>query len=61
MSTVKKPPVKWLPLIIIAGISAILWLFISPPEGISVEGWRTSIIFVATIACIVAEIGRAHV
>ncbi|MFQ1041813.1 DASS family sodium-coupled anion symporter [Gilliamella sp. CG16] len=56
MNAVKKPPVKWLPLIIIAAISAILWLFVSPPQGISTEGWRTSIIFVATIACIVAEI-----
>lgn len=56
MNTVKKPPVKWLPLIIIAVISAILWQFVSPPEGISIEGWHTSIIFVATIACIVAEI-----
>ncbi|MCX8587199.1 MULTISPECIES: DASS family sodium-coupled anion symporter [unclassified Gilliamella] len=56
MNAVKKTPVKWLPLIIIAAISAILWLFVSPPQGISTEGWRTSIIFVATIACIVAEI-----
>jgi divalent anion:Na+ symporter, DASS family len=71
MNIAKKPPVKWLPLIIIASISAILWSFdTSPniigigswtwsfkiPEGISVEGWRTSIIFVATIACIVAEV-----
>lgn len=56
MDTIKKPPVKWLPFIIIAAISAILWLFVLPPNGISIEGWRTSIIFVATIACIVAEI-----
>lgn len=56
MNVVKKPPVKWLPLIIIAVISAILWLFVSPPEGITNQGWHTSIIFVATIACIVAEI-----
>jgi divalent anion:Na+ symporter, DASS family len=56
MSIVKKPPVKWLPLIIIVVISAIFWLFVSPPEGISQEGWQTSIIFVATIASIVAEI-----
>ena len=56
MDTIKKPPVKWLPFIIIAAISAILWLFVLPPDGISIEGWRTSIIFVATIACIVAEI-----
>ncbi|OCG19713.1 MULTISPECIES: DASS family sodium-coupled anion symporter [unclassified Gilliamella] len=56
MNVVKKPPVKWLPFIIIAAISAILWLFISPPQGISQEGWQTSIIFIATIACIVAEI-----
>ena len=56
MSVVKKPPVKWLPLIIIVVISAIFWLFVSPPEGISQEGWQTSIIFVATIASIVAEI-----
>lgn len=56
MDTIKKPLVKWLPFIIIAAISAILWLFVLPPNGISIEGWRTSIIFVATIACIVAEI-----
>lgn len=56
MDTIKKPPVKWLPFIIIAALSAILWLFVLPPDGISIEGWRTSIIFVATIACIVAEI-----
>ena len=56
MDTIKKPPVKWLPFIIIAVISAFLWLFVLPPDGISLEGWRTSIIFVATIACIVAEI-----
>ncbi|OCG21286.1 anion permease [Gilliamella sp. App2-1] len=56
MNVVKKPPVKWLPLIIIVAFSAILWLFVSPPEGISQEGWQTSIIFVATIASIVAEI-----
>lgn len=56
MDTIKKPSVKWLPFIIIAAISAILWLFVLPPDGISIEGWRTSIIFVATIACIVAEI-----
>ena len=56
MDTIKKPSIKWLPFIIIAAISAILWLFVLPPDGISIEGWRTSIIFVATIACIVAEI-----
>ena len=56
MDTIKKPSVKWLPFIIIAVISAFLWLFVLPPDGISIEGWRTSIIFVATIACIVAEI-----
>lgn len=56
MDTIKKPSVKWLPFIIIAVISAFLWLFVLPPDGISLEGWRTSIIFVATIACIVAEI-----
>ena len=56
MDTIKKPSVKWLPFIIIAAISAILWLFVLPPDGISLEGWRTSIIFVATIACIVTEI-----
>ena len=56
MDTIKKPSVKWLPFIIIAVISAFLWLFVLPPDGISLEGWRTSIIFVATIACIVTEI-----
>ena len=56
MNIVKKPSVKWFPLIIIIAVSAILWLFISPPEGITIQGWRTSIVFVATIACIVAEI-----
>ncbi|MCO6523946.1 MAG: DASS family sodium-coupled anion symporter, partial [Candidatus Schmidhempelia sp.] len=41
---------------IITAISTILWLYINPPAGISLQGWHTSIIFVATIACIVAEI-----
>lgn len=56
MNTIKKRPVKWLLLLIIAAISAIFWLFVTPPEGISIQGWRTTILFVATIACIVAEI-----
>lgn len=57
MTTIKKkPPVKWLPLIIIAAIAAILWTFVPSPSGISPEGWHTSILFIATIACIVAEI-----
>jgi divalent anion:Na+ symporter, DASS family len=56
MSKEKKHPVKWLPLLIITAISAILWLYVTPPSGISPQGWHTTIIFVATIACIVAEI-----
>ncbi|OCG02840.1 DASS family sodium-coupled anion symporter [Gilliamella sp. wkB112] len=56
MNIVKKPPVKWLPLIIIAVVSAILWFLVPPPDGITIQGWHTSIIFVATIACIVTEI-----
>ncbi|XKM13182.1 DASS family sodium-coupled anion symporter [Orbaceae bacterium ac157xtp] len=56
MNVVKKRAVKWLPLLIIVAISAILWLVVPAPTGISKEGWHTTIIFVATIACIVAEI-----
>lgn len=60
MSEPKKVPVKravkWTPFIVIIVVSALLWLFVPAPSGISVEGWHTSILFVATIACIVAEI-----
>lgn len=56
MSEKKKLPLKIIPLVIIAVISAILWLFVMPPQGISIEGWQTTILFVATIACIVTEV-----
>ena len=47
--------VKWLPLIIIVLISGGLWQ-ISPPSGLSAPAWHSAIIFVATIASIVAKV-----
>ena len=52
----KKPQgVKWLPLILIILISAGLWR-LTPPTGLSAPAWHSAIIFVATIASIVAKV-----
>ncbi|WP_159565479.1 DASS family sodium-coupled anion symporter [Budvicia diplopodorum] len=48
-------PVNWLPLIIIVICATALW-HISPPEGLSIAGWHSAIVFVSTIACIVAKV-----
>lgn len=47
--------VKWLPLIIIVLIAAGLWQ-LTPPSGLSAPAWHSAIIFVATIASIVAKV-----
>lgn len=55
MSTQKLTNVNWIPLIIISLITVVLWQ-ISPPTGLSVPAWHSAVIFVATIACIVAKV-----
>lgn len=55
MASTKLSPVKWLPLIIITICAAILW-HIAPPEGLSEPAWHSAIVFIATIACIVAKV-----
>lgn len=55
MASTKLSPVNWLPLIIITVCAAIFW-HISPPEGLSVHAWHSAIVFIATIACIVAKV-----
>ncbi|ENL7328366.1 DASS family sodium-coupled anion symporter [Escherichia albertii] len=55
MAEEKSQGVKWLPLIIIVLISGGLWQ-ISPPSGLSGPAWHSAIIFVATIASIVAKV-----
>lgn len=47
--------VRWLPLIIITVAAAALW-HLTPPSGLSVAAWRSALIFVATIAAIVAKV-----
>ncbi|MBV8045312.1 DASS family sodium-coupled anion symporter [Pluralibacter sp.] len=47
--------VRWLPLIIIVAITMLLWRF-PGPSGLSQPAWHSAIIFVATIACIVAKV-----
>ena len=47
--------VRWLPLIIIVAIATGLWQ-IAPPEGLSAQAWHSAIVFVATIASIVAKV-----
>lgn len=47
--------VKWLPLILILFICAGLWQ-LTPPSGLSAPAWHSAIIFVATIASIVAKV-----
>ncbi|GAL55942.1 anion permease, partial [Escherichia albertii] len=55
MAEEKSQGVKWLPLIIIVLISGGLWQ-ISPPSGLGGPAWHSAIIFVATIASIVAKV-----
>lgn len=50
-----KNNVNWLPLIIITLAGVILWQ-LTPPEGLTVPAWHSAIIFVCTIACIVAKV-----
>ncbi|VEB54066.1 putative cation transporter [Salmonella enterica subsp. enterica] len=47
--------VKWLPFILILVIAAGLWQ-LTPPSGLSAPAWHSAIIFVATIASIVAKV-----
>lgn len=49
--------IKWIPLIIIVGISSILWQF-TPPEGLNVNAWHTAIIFISTIIAIVCKVSE---
>ncbi|WP_312927496.1 DASS family sodium-coupled anion symporter [Pseudescherichia sp.] len=51
----KTSGVRWLPLIIIVAAAAALW-HLTPPSGLSVAAWRSALIFVATIAAIVAKV-----
>lgn len=55
MTEKKGSGVKWLPLILITFISAGLWQ-LTPPPGLSAPAWHSAIIFVATIASIVAKV-----
>ena len=55
MTEKKGSGVKWLPLILITFISAGLWQ-LPPPSGLSAPAWHSAIIFVATIASIVAKV-----
>lgn len=55
MTEKKSSGVKWLPLILIIFISAGLWQ-LTPPSGLSAPAWHSAIIFVATIASIVAKV-----
>lgn len=43
-------------LLAILVISASLWLFVTPPNGISESGFNSSLVFIATIVCILAEV-----
>ena len=47
--------VRWLPLIVITLCVAALWQ-LTPPEGLSAPAWHSAIIFVGTIAAIVANV-----
>ena len=51
----KTSGVRWLPLIIIVAAAAALW-HLTPPSGLSIAAWRSALIFVATIAAIVAKV-----
>lgn len=56
MTMADKPPIRWLLLFVILVISVSLWLFVTPPNGISESGFNCSLVFIATVACIVAEV-----
>ncbi|EAA3679754.1 anion permease [Salmonella enterica subsp. houtenae] len=55
MAKKKSQGVKWLPFILILVIAAGLWQ-LAPPSGLSAPAWHSAIIFVATIASIVAKV-----
>ncbi|EBW9824280.1 anion permease [Salmonella enterica subsp. enterica serovar Enteritidis] len=55
MAEKKSQGVKWLPFILILVIAAGLWQ-LTPPSGLSAPAWHSAIIFVATIASIVAKV-----
>lgn len=55
MAEKKSHGVKWLPFILILVIAAGLWQR-TPPSGLSAPAWHSAIIFVATIASIVAKV-----
>ena len=55
MAENKTSGVRWLPLIVIAALAALLWQ-LTPPTGLSANAWHSAIIFVATIASIVAKV-----
>ncbi len=55
MAEKKSQGVKWLPLILIVLIATGMW-HITPPTGLSAPAWNSAIIFVATIAAIVAKV-----
>ena len=55
MSEKLKNNVSWVPLIIIICIGSGLW-HITPPEGLTQPAWHSAIIFIGTIASIVAKV-----
>lgn len=55
MAEKKSQGVKWLPFILILVIAAGLWQ-LTPPSGLSAPARHSAIIFVATIASIVAKV-----
>ena len=46
---------KLFPLLIILGLSTLLW-FVPPPEGLTLPAYHSAIIFIALIAAIVANV-----
>ena len=46
---------NWLPLLIISAIAVLLW-HLNPPSGLTAPAWHTSVLFVATIVAIVANV-----
>lgn len=55
MSEKLKNNVNWLPLMIITLAGIWLW-HVTPPEGLTQPAWHSAIIFVSTIAAIVAKV-----
>lgn len=55
MSEKLKNNVSWIPLIIITLAGIWLW-HVTPPEGLTQPAWHSAIIFVCTIAAIVAKV-----